>query len=105
LILKAFTELVLQNKLPEGEHALRFGTRRAGVVDNGTMVAVESTRVKILGETTAVMCDVMNCECPAKFLFRTGAGRIRAYCSDHAAIAASELSVDLPDPATPSHGA
>ena len=74
-------------------------------VDNGTMVAVESTRVKILGETTSVMCEVTNCDRPAKFLFRTGASRIRAYCSDHAAIVASELDVDLPDPPTPLHSA
>ena len=63
-----------------------------------TMVALQ-TRVKILGATSAVDCEVLNCGHPARFLFRSGEGRIRAYCAQHAAAAAGELGVELPDPA------
>jgi hypothetical protein len=59
----------------------------------------ETTQIKILGSTTVVMCEVMNCEKLSRFLFRTGAaGRIEAYCADHAASRAKALGIKLPDP-------
>lgn len=65
--------------------------------DNGVMVALERTTVKTLGQTSAVMCEVTDCPQPAKFLFRTGAGTIKAYCPDHGRVAASELGTVLPN--------
>ena len=37
-----------------------------------TVLAFVSTSVRILGSSTLVMCEAMNCENHAKFLFRTG---------------------------------
>jgi hypothetical protein len=62
------------------------------------MVAFESTSIKILGSTTVVLCEVLNCGVHAKFLFRTGCARISAYCEIHAAESARKLGITLPDP-------
>jgi hypothetical protein len=66
--------------------------------DNRVPMVASSTSVKILGTTTAVMCGTMNCTQPARFLFRTGAGPISAYCAPCASASAQRLGVELPDP-------
>jgi hypothetical protein len=59
------------------------------------MVALGSISVKILGTNGAVMCEVMNCERSADFLFRTGAGPISAFCGLHAVEAARKFGIAL----------
>lgn len=63
------------------------------------MVAFENTSSKILGTTTVVMCEVLNCGRHAKFLFRIGRSRISAHCESHATESAQKLGITLPDPA------
>ncbi len=53
--------------------------------------------VKALGKTNAVICEFAGCEHPAQYLFGTGVGSIRAWCSQHARDEAHELRVALPD--------
>jgi hypothetical protein len=60
------------------------------------MLAVDMTSVKILGPTASVMCEFTNCCEAAKFLFRAGGGRIRAYCARHAEETAASIGIDLP---------
>jgi hypothetical protein len=63
------------------------------------VVAFDSkTKVKILGSTSLIRCERMNCVLLAKFLFRAGAGRICAYCEYHGKHAAKEAGVPLPNP-------
>jgi hypothetical protein len=62
------------------------------------VVAESKTNVKILGPTSLIRCDHMNCVVLARFLFRAGAGRISAYCEYHAKDAAELAGVPLPNP-------
>jgi len=57
-------------------------------------VAPEKTRVTILGKTQ-MMCQVTNCEHPARYMFRN-AGVLWAYCAYHAQEAGRKLCVELP---------
>jgi hypothetical protein len=43
-----------------------------------------------------MMCESLDCEYPAKYLFRVWDGRISAYCPDHATEKASTQGVELP---------
>jgi hypothetical protein len=62
------------------------------------VTAESKTKVKILGPTSLIRCERMNCVVLARFLFRTGAGRISAYCEYHAKDAAEMAGVPLPNP-------
>jgi hypothetical protein len=69
------------------------------IADKGSsykMASSESTRVKVIGTPMSVMCENADCGRPARYLFRTGFQRIRAYCHQHAAATARSLGIELP---------
>ena len=60
------------------------------------MVAIETARVKILGQNAPIMCEVQNCGSRAQYLFRVGGGKITAHCGAHAGQEARRLGIGLP---------
>jgi hypothetical protein len=59
-------------------------------------VRERSTKVTTLKGLT-IICESKSCESPARFLFRTGAGPISAYCHCHAREMALRMGLRLPE--------